>query len=197
MAAKVGALVLAAGFSSRYGSIKLCAELNNGHTVFAETLQRIRAAVSAVTVVTRPELVSKLTAADLDIHTFDRAEKGMGATLAFGISLVQHWDACLICLADMPFVEQRTYFSLAENLSTDNIVIPTYRSHPGNPVGFGSEFFSELQLLSGDSGGRPVVMQHPASVIKQEVDDAAILWDIDTPDDLARFQSKTLPDSST
>jgi len=34
-------------------------------------------------------------------------------------------------------------------------------------------------------------------VIKQEVDDAAILWDIDTPDDLARFQSKTLPDSST
>ena len=197
MAAKVGALVLAAGFSNRYGSIKLCAKLNNGHTVFAETLQRIRAAVSAVTIVTRPELVPKLAAADLDLHAFERAEKGIGATLAFGIGLVQHWDACLICLADMPFVNQRTYFSLAENLSTDNIVIPTYRSQPGNPVGFGSEFFAELQLLSGDSGGQPVVMQHPGSVIKQEVDDAAILWDIDTPDDLARFQSKILPDSST
>ena len=190
MTRKTGALVLAAGFSQRFGSIKLCAKLDNGKTVFQQTLQRISTNFHTVTVVTRPELFPRLACDHADIHAFDHAERGMGATLAYGIGLVQEWDACLICLADMPFIQEASYQLLADALSRDNIVIPVYQGQAGNPVGFGRAYFSHLQQLSGDCGGRPVVREYPEAVARLNIDDPAILWDIDTPDDLARYQEK-------
>ena len=190
MTRKTGALVLAAGFSHRFGSIKLCAELNNGKTVFQQTLQRISRIIDTVTVVTRPELLPILASDHQDIHAFEHAERGMGATLAYGIGLVHEWDACLICLADMPFIQEASYQLLADAVCRDNIVIPFHQGHAGNPVGFGSAYFSQLRQLSGDSGGRPVVREHPEAVVRLNIEDPAILWDIDTPDDLASYQEK-------
>lgn len=189
MSASVGALVLAAGFSNRFGSIKLCAELDNGKTVFAQTLERIRAAIKDVVVVTRPELADLLINECESLNIFDQAEKGMGATLAYGIGLMQDWDATLVCLADMPFIESATYAQLADRLDHNAIVMPNYQGRAGNPVGFGREYYDELMLLRGDSGGRPVVQQHLDALHKLTVNDPAILYDIDTPDDLSRLQA--------
>ena len=54
--------------------------------------------------------------------------------------LVNNWHACLVCLADMPFIKIETYRSLASQLNQDNIVIPFYQKQAGNPVGFGRLF---------------------------------------------------------
>ena len=186
---KIGALVLAAGFSSRFGSVKLCAELDNGLTMLEQTLQRISAVINPVIVVTRPELSNQIISHDIPVHIFDQAERGMGASLAYGISCIEHWDACLICLADMPFIEQNTYQVLANTLASNTIVIPTYGNKKGNPVGFGRKFFKELKMLTGDGGARPVVQQHSEAIVKVKIDDPAILWDIDTPPDLILYQS--------
>ena len=111
-----GALVLAAGFSNRFGSIKLCAELASGKTVFAQTLDNLQQAIDEVVVVTRPELVEPLIQYCDTLQIFDQAERGMGATLAYGIALVEDWDSCLVCLADMPFIQPATYRTLAAAL---------------------------------------------------------------------------------
>ena len=188
MTIKVGAIVLAAGFSNRFGSLKLSAELNNGSTVFEQTLQRIRASVPEYKVITRPEIAHQLNSVETKLNIFHDAEKGMGSTIAFSIGLIDDWDACLICLADMPFIQEDTYRRLATELTSENIVSPFYEQQAGNPMGFGRKFFPELTQLSGDSGGKPIVQAHKASVVRVRIEEPTILYDIDTPQDLDRFQ---------
>lgn len=189
MSKKVGALLLAAGFSNRFGSAKLLAPLNNGELVFQQTLSRLGAALTDVVVITRPELDENLKPYAPGLHVFAEAERGMGASLAYGIELAAQWDACLICLADMPFIQTESYKEIARSARTDNIIIPQYQGNPGNPVAFGSHFFHELGGLSGDAGGRSVVRQHISRVLKLDIDDPAILADIDTPQDLSHLQA--------
>ena len=64
-----------------------------------------------------------------------------------------------------------------------------FNDKPGNPVVFGSQFFPDLQALSGDTGGKPVLQQHREGIIRLEVSDPAVLSDIDTPGDLNELQS--------
>ena len=188
MTIKVPAILLPAGCSNRFGSLKLCAELNNGSTVFEQTLQRIRASVPEYKVITRPEIAHQLNSVETKLNIFHDAEKGMGSTIAFSIGLIDDWDACLICLADMPFIQEDTYRKLATELTSENIVSPFYEQQAGNPMGFGRKFFPELTQLSGDSGGKPIVQAHKASVVRVRIEEPTILYDIDTPQDLDRFQ---------
>ena len=185
----VGAIVLAAGFSTRFGSNKLLAKLDNGNTVIAQTTQRIDAALANSVLVTRPELAPMLSVCNIELRVFDHAERGMGATLAYAMDFTKAWSGCLICLADMPFIAVSTYRALAEQITDDSIVIPRFQSREGNPVGFGRRWFPQLAALDGDSGGRSLIEANPQSVIYFPIDDQAVLNDIDTAEDLGRFQS--------
>jgi molybdenum cofactor cytidylyltransferase len=186
---KTGAILLAAGFSSRFGASKLLADLDSGTTVFAQTYHRLKLAVSEVLVVTRPEISQQLRAISPDLLVFDNAHDGMGATLAFAIKNTASWDSALICLADMPFISTATYKTIACASDSRSIVVPICEGRKANPVSFGSHFFSELQSLSGDTGGREVLKRHPNSIRNLEITERAVLDDIDTPADLARLQS--------
>jgi molybdenum cofactor cytidylyltransferase len=195
MSANIGALVLAAGFSNRFGSIKLCAKLANEQTVFQQTLDNIRQSLSEILVITRAEVSPLIVDNETDIRVFDDAEQGMGATLAFGIRQLslqdrEPWDGCLICLADMPFIQPQSYSQIAIAIKNNQIVVPYYLGKAGNPAGFGCEFFDRLSNLKGDQGGRRVVRENPDSAHKLELNDPAILYDIDTPEDLARYSSR-------
>ena len=185
----IGALLLAAGFSNRFGGIKLLARLNNGSTVFAQTLNRLSAAVEEVVIITRPDLVSALEADESQIQPFDHADQGMGASLAFGMKFTKHWDACIVCLSDMPFVRSATYSLLIESADKDRIVIPKFNGTRGNPVVFGCKYFDSLAELDGDSGGKSLLARYPQDLMPIEVPDPAILTDIDTQADLANLQS--------
>ena len=185
----IGALLLAAGFSNRFGGNKLLARLDNGSTVFAQTLDRLSPAVKEVVIVTRPDLISALEANESQIQSFDDADQGMGASLAFGIKFTRLWDACIVCLGDMPFVRTATYSLLIESADKERIVIPEYSGTRGNPVVFGCKHFDSLAELEGDSGGKSLLARHPQDLISIKVTDPAVLTDIDTPADLANLQS--------
>ncbi|MCP5345822.1 MAG: nucleotidyltransferase family protein [Gammaproteobacteria bacterium] len=193
MSLRVGAIVLAAGFSSRFGAVKLCASLQSGRTVLQQTLDNIQAAVAEVLVITRDDLQPLLGVPEQLAVTCPDAENGMGTTLAFGMRAAMDrytWDGCLICLADMPFISQDTYRQVAGALNPDTIVIPQYQERAGNPVAFGSNFFPSLTHLSGDRGGRDLLRQHAHAIIRLDLQDPAILQDIDTPEDLTRHQQQ-------
>jgi len=189
MSTQIGAIILAAGFSNRFGSSKLCAELANGNSVIQQTLLHIRYAGLPNIVVTRPELAAQLQLQDTPVAVFDGAARGMGASLAFAIGKASNWDGCLVCLADMPFIESSTYRLIADRLTPSTIVLPSFHGKPGNPVGFGRDFYTQLQALDGDSGGRAVTESNADAVVELLIDDVAILNDIDTPEDLAHYQA--------
>ena len=186
---KVGAILLAAGSSSRFGASKLLAELESGTTVFAQTYHRLKLAVSEVLVVTRPEIARQLKVISPELLVFDNAHNGMGATLAFAIRNTSSWDSALICLADMPFISTATYKKIACASDPQSIVMPICEGKKANPVSFGSHFFSELQNLSGDTGGREVLKRHLDSIRNLQITERGVLEDIDTPADLVRLQS--------
>ena len=190
MTKPVGAIVLAAGFSSRFGSSKLLAELSSGKTVFQQTVERIAEAFPELLVVTRPEMVTALQklAQSTSILGFEHADQGMGATLAFAAQQIGDWDGCVVCLGDMPFIETSTYSLIAELVTVDSIVTPTFDSKMGNPVAFGSNFFTDLETLSGDNGGRKLTSMYPHAVRELRVSDPGILQDIDTLEELTLYQ---------
>ncbi|MCB1649192.1 MAG: nucleotidyltransferase family protein [Pseudomonadales bacterium] len=185
-----GVILLAAGFSRRFGSIKLNALLPNGKPLVQQTLERIQAATDNVIVVTREELLASLLQAGAPTeHTLlcPDADQGMGHTLACGMAQVPaHWDAVLVCLADMPFVETRTYTALLNALRPDAIVVPEHQGKRGNPVGFGRKWFAQLAQANGDSGGREVMKGNPNAIVKVAVEDPAVHLDVDVPGDLGQ-----------
>ena len=189
-----GALVLAAGMSRRFGGDKRAARLPSGATVAAETLHQLSAAFDKIHVVLRDNdsdaLIESLTTAAPNAR-FSRchdAHLGMGHSLAHGVAQVAEWDCLAVCLADMPFIQARTYRQLNEAFKAEAkssaILVPTYRSKPGHPVLFGSEHFPAVRLLQGDEGAKTVLKAQASNVHFVEIDDAAILRDIDQPDDL-------------
>lgn len=180
---------MAAGYSQRYGDTKLLAALDNGNTVFEQTLSQIRSAIDEVLVVTRPELAEELGKQCPDLLVFTDAQQGMGSTLAFAVRQITNWDCALICLADMPFLSDKVYKIIAAKGDPDTIVIPTYQGNRANPVCFGKRFFPELGNLSGDTGGRTIIKQYSDAVNTLEINDSAVIDDIDTPQDLERLQS--------
>lgn len=179
--------MLAAGFSRRFGSNKLKASTHDGRTLIEHTLDGIAASLDEIIIVSRPGAAADLSGGQWPVLVFDGAEAGMGATLGWGISRLPPWDACLVCLADMPYVQPETYRLLAEKLTSAGIVIPCHNGRRGNPVGFGSRFFAELSELRDERGGKQIIRQHERKVLEVPVRDPAVLMDIDTPEDLSRF----------
>ena len=191
MTKPIGAIVLAAGFSSRFGSSKLLAHLSNGKSIFQQTVERIAEVFPDRLVVTRPEMAAQLQslAQGTSILNFEHAEQGMGATLAFAAQQIDDWDGCLVCLGDMPFIETSTYRRIADNITADSIVTPTFNSKMGNPAAFGKNFFTDLGALTGDTGGRKLTSIYPQAVRELQVSDPGILQDIDTLEELALYQN--------
>ena len=187
MITNLSAIILAAGSSKRFGKQKLCEKLPSGNTVLGETIFRVERAISEVQIITNANIYASISGENDRLKVCPKANLGMGLTLAYGIKLVQSANACLVCLADMPFVKTTTYQTLAKSLTASNIVVPVFDGKQGNPVGFGKRYFKNLMMLNGDSGGRSLLQTHADAIQRIEIDDPAILYDIDTTEDLEKY----------
>jgi molybdenum cofactor cytidylyltransferase len=107
---KVGAVVLAAGRSSRFGDAhKLLADWQ-GKPLIAHAIDAVSAAGLPAPIVVLGHAADAVRAAltGRSVQFVEAADwaDGMGRSLAAGIAAVPaDWDAALVCLADMPAVE--------------------------------------------------------------------------------------------
>ncbi len=183
-------IVLAAGSSRRFGADKRQARLADGRTLLDATLDGIPPLFAQRLLILQPgddavTLTRHSTA--WQVITATEAGFGMGHSLAAGLAACQPCTAALVVLADMPAVSQSTYQALAAQLGRNRIVVPRHHGKRGNPVGIGADFFAELLQPAGDSGARRLLQQHPEAVVWVDCDeDAGILLDIDTQQDLAQ-----------
>lgn len=103
-------------------------------------------------------------------------------------------DGVALVLADMPSIRPDTYRALAAAWTPGVIgVLPTHNGRDGNPLLAGRTALALAPRLSGDRGLKPLIADDP-SLVRLPVNDAGVLHDIDTPDDLARWRAGTLSD---
>ncbi len=183
-----GALILAAGFSSRFGSDKRAHQLPDGTPLLLATLSKYQSFSRLAVVIRDPEDEPaqwlREFSADLKIVVAEDARLGMGHSLAAGIANISEWSYAFIALADMPFVAEATLAQLKSTMETStspSIIVPTCDNQPGHPVGFDAAFFEQLKTLKGDEGARVIIQRCTAQVVTVAVSDPGIHQDIDVP----------------
>ncbi|HEV2129511.1 MAG TPA: nucleotidyltransferase family protein [Longimicrobiaceae bacterium] len=99
-------------------------------------------------------------------------------------------EAVVVTPVDFPRIEARTVRALIEAFRRGGapIVLPTYGGRHGHPTLFTRSVFPELLADPLPHGARSVVHAHAEDLEEVPVEDAGILFDVDTPADLRRLR---------
>jgi molybdenum cofactor cytidylyltransferase len=200
----IGALLLAAGQSRRMGGPnKLLAEID-GVPMVARVAQRLLASRARPIVAVLGNQAEAVDAAlgKLPVERVRNPDfaAGLSTSLKRGIAaLPPDLDGVIVCLGDMPLISGRHLERLIaafNPLEGRAIIVPTRRGKRGNPVLWSKRFFAEMAGLVGDVGAKHLIGEHADLVAEVEMDDDAVLVDIDTPEALEALREKRKPPAS-
>lgn len=180
-------LLLAAGSATRFGSDKLRHELPHGVPIAVQSARHLRSEVARVVAVARTsEMASLLDAAGCETVVFEKADQGMGASLACAARAAGRADGYLVALADMPFIRRTSIAAVRAAIEKGApLAAPYFRARRGHPVGIAGGFFEDLLDLRGDEGAKALLEENAQRLVKIPVGDPGVIRDIDTPGDLA------------
>jgi molybdenum cofactor cytidylyltransferase len=168
-------LVLASGRGERFiasgGSGSKLRALLGGQAVLERTLAAVRAS-------------------GLPWHLEDQGHAGMGDSIAAAVAATSDAGGWLILPGDLPLVHPQSMRAVAEALARHAVVVPHYRGNAGHPVGFAPASRQAQLQLAGAQGAASVVRAQRAfkAVAQLDLDDAGIVTDIDTVQDLAQAE---------
>jgi molybdenum cofactor cytidylyltransferase len=191
----VSAVILAAGASTRMGTQKLLLPVGGEPLVRRTVRQVCDAGFDDVLVVVGSDWENTLVALDgLPIRHAVNAEyaSGMGSSFRTAIEHLPDSDAVMFALADQPFVTANEYRTLLDTYRQQSpaIISVRYGDVMAPPHMFQREFFPELAQLR--HGARSLLERHRdrATVLHFP---AALLMDIDTPEDYELVKSRLIP----
>jgi molybdenum cofactor cytidylyltransferase len=132
-------------------------------------------------------------AAPLSLVTCADYATGQAASLRCGLAaLPLETSAALVLLVDQPLITpaliERMLAAFAA-APAPLAVVPCYQGRRGNPVLLAAALFAELHALEGDRGARDLLQHHAERIRWLELDDPAVLSDLDTPDDYRRLRN--------
>lgn len=187
---KIGCVLMAAGFGRRFGGNKLTAELEGGETLIECALAAIPGnKLSQVVVVTQYPRVEELAKKyGFPSLRNEHPERGQSESIRLGLAALRDCDAVLFQVADQPKLRKETVSQLIDFAAAhpDRIVGLGHNGRRGNPCLFPARFFPELMALTGDHGGRSVIMAHEEDMLLMEVPSTQLI-DIDTPEQLEKL----------
>ena len=185
--AKIAAFVLAAGSSTRHKSgSKLLREFD-GAPLIRRTFQLVSNCGFDESIV-----VLRANDANLRKHANDfgfavvenaNADRGVGSSIACGISHVGDADAVAIFLGDMPLIRPQTVEELKFlfEKGAAPVVRPAFDGAPGHPVIISKTYFGALESLSGDEGAASIFKMTDVALVA--TDDEGVIRDFDVEDD--------------
>ena len=189
----IGALVLAAGNSSRFGDEnKLLAKFGK-KTVLETTINNIAKSFEKgeinIVIRNKSQLANCLKFSPYKLTIVLKENFGISDSIKQGLNNFITKNGVIICLGDMPGVSASTYSKIRNSLSEqeDKIIVPIYKGTKGNPIGIPRKFYGKLKKISGDVGFKQLFAQLKKNISFIEIDDRYILKDIDTKKDLQHF----------
>ncbi len=193
LAGQIHGILLAAGFSTRFGSNKLLHLLPDGTPIALAAARNMLAALPRTVAVVhsgRSALARLLIDAGCTLVVARNAREGMGTSLAAGVRATRDAAGWVVGLADMPFVRPATIGAVAKRLARGAaLAAPSLDGARGHPVGIAGSFRDELLGLKGDQGARAILERNAGAIELIPTEDRGVLRDVDTPADLAPLLS--------
>jgi molybdenum cofactor cytidylyltransferase len=197
---RVGAIVLAAGQSSRFRAgggtdmTKLVAKLD-GKPIVRRVVEAALAAktcpvVVVVTGYARSSVEAAVADLDVELAFNPKFASGLASSLSVGLSAMPgDVVGAFVLLGDMPWIEPRLIDALIDAFLARKdalAAVPSNERRHGNPVLLGRGLFEAAMRLQGDEGARRLIgALSPNELVEVEASGLGVMFDIDTPADLA------------
>ena len=196
-AERVGAVVLAAGASSRMGSPKQTLRFRGESLLRRAAVAALAAGCGPVIVVTGAHAaLSRRELEGIDVREVLNPlwETGMASSIRSGVegllSAGADVDAAVLLLCDQPHVTAEVISGLidAHRATGSTVVAATYGGSFGVPALFSRALFDELARLEGARGAKQVIQRHAAEAHFLPFPCGEV--DVDTPDDFSRLTAQ-------
>lgn len=178
---RLGAVLLAAGQSSRFGENKLLYPVDQ-----VPMAQRAVQLLSRLQVWKRVAVTGYRQVADMASERGicplinDHPEEGISRSLQLGLRALSDADGWLFLVADQPWLQAESVNRLIRRWQQSPRQLAALKSGDqiGNPVIFSSAYASDLLALAGDQGGKKVLRNHLEDTLLVETE-ALQLRDMD------------------
>jgi molybdenum cofactor cytidylyltransferase len=193
--AMIYGILLAAGTSSRMGQPKQLLLWRGQSLVRHMAAQALDSQIAGLIVVLgagAPAVRAALSGLDGRVQLVENPDypSGQASSVRAGLAALPPAAAgAIILLVDQPLVGSGLIDRLIDafrDAPDVAAVVPTYQGRRGNPVLLARTLFAALQQLTGDSGARGVLAGQADRVRLIDVDDRAVVTDIDTPEEYAQ-----------
>jgi molybdenum cofactor cytidylyltransferase len=199
---RVGAIVLAAGQSSRFRAAggpdltKLVAKLDGKPIVRRVVEAALATKARPIVVVTgyaRDSVEGAVAGLDVGLAFNPKFASGLASSLNAGLAATpRDVVGALVLLGDMPWIEPQLADALIDAfLAREDALaaVPLREGRRGNPVLLGRGLFEAAMRLEGDEGARRLIgVLSAGELVEVEAPDMGVTFDVDTPDDLAAAQ---------
>lgn len=193
----IGAVVLAAGSSSRFGKPKQLLEFQGEMLVQRIVRSAQESGCSPVVVVTG-EAHKPVTAAVTDFHSLvirnENWARGIGSSIRVGVEQLTAYDlkAMVLLACDQPAVDRHLISALIQEHERSGlpIVASYYANSPGIPSLFHRSLFDELLRLPDERGAKMLIQENRTRVAR--LDFPSGIFDLDTPGDFQAWQKREL-----
>lgn len=187
---KTGAVIVAAGMSSRMKAFKPSLPFGDSNVANHTVTKLLKIGIDPITIVTGHKEEELKNCIYYDGIRYVKNEEydstQMFDSVILGVEDIREMcDRILIMPMDLPAILTST---LEKVLRVDAGMIRTcYKGKPGHPIIIDSEFAGTLKDYKGDNGLRGAMESSSVSITNIDVDDAAVQFDIDTPDEYNRL----------
>lgn len=185
---KVDAILMASGFSKRFGDANKLLYPFRGKALAKYTLElACSLEINKVMFITSDSKVESLSKGldVINIHN-QYPDKGIRESVRLGVTASEA-DFFLFFTCDQPLLDEDTVYALLERADDGKIVYPVYKGNPGNPSVFSSCFRNELLELSTGQQPRIIKEKHRDACIPIDIFNRYCFLDIDTLDDIIKM----------
>ena len=193
---RMGAVILAAGSSSRLGRPKQLVSYRHKNLLqhVIDLVAAFHFSASVMVLGARAdEIKNQINAKAVTIAHNEQWPEGIASSIRLGVSeslkINPSLDSILFLLSDQPYITTELIQELinTHQMGSHPITASSYRQQIGVPAIFQKQYFQELMNLRGDVGAKKIMMQYTEEVKKVAFEQG--YFDIDTEEDVEQLKN--------